>query len=488
MKYHDLPPSASILMESTRAIGYTIESALADVIDNSITAKAKNIEIICNGFGAPYICVLDDGTGMDHETLIEAMRYGSTNPLKNRKKEDMGRYGLGMKTASLSQCRCLTVVSKCNEELNACRWDLDYINKVDNWSLIFLEEKEILRLPEIKELELLKNGTLLIWTKLDKIDTGEKDLEKILIEKSSDVREHLALVFHRYLSGDGVKKTKMSINKKEIEFYDPFYKSKSTKLMDDERLTMPGKKGEVIIQAYILPHISKMSKKDQKICGGKDGFRKMQGVYIYRNQRLLVWGTWFNMASKDDFTRLARVQVDIPNTFDEQWSLDIKKSAAQPPETVKLVLKQILDKVLEGSKRVYKVREKKEMEDGIHVWSRMVSEEGVRYIINDEYPMLTYISGKMDTQTKKVLKLFTEMIQDNLPLYTLFGDIKNDEKILTDEDAIRKNRTCELARDLLKQAREFGTLEKAYQKFKIMDDFKDYPNELKMIYEEIKSE
>lgn len=488
MRYHDLPPSASILMESTRAIGYTIESALADILDNSITAKAKNIDITFNSFCEPFISVLDDGVGMEQSVLIEAMRYGSTNPLKCRKKEDMGRYGLGMKTASLSQCRCLTVASKNNGELNACRWDLDYINKVDKWSLIFLDEKEMLKLPEINELNAMKQGTLLIWSKLDKIDTGEKDLEKALIDKTSDVHEHLGLVFHRYLSGDGVKKTRIAINKRDVEYYDPFYKSKSTKLMDDEKVMLPGRKGEIIIQAYTLPHISKLSKKDQKICGGKDGFRKMQGVYVYRNKRLLVWGTWFNLATKDDYTRLARVQVDIPNTLDEQWSLDIKKSVAQPPDGVKQILKQILDKVLEGSKRVYKVREKKDVEEGIHIWSRMVSEEGVRYVINDEYPMLCHLNEKLDNDSKKALKLFIEMIQDNLPLNILYSDIRSDEKILTDENSVRKERTCSLAKFLLKQAKELGTLESAYSKFKIMDEFKDFPVDLKKVYEEVKSE
>ena len=127
MKTINLPPYAPTLMESTRAIGYSVEVAIADIIDNSIAALATNIEVNFFPSSDPYICILDNGTGMTIVELENAMQYGSKNPLDVRNENDLGRYGLGLKTASLSQCRKLTVISKKNDRISGCRWDLDYV-------------------------------------------------------------------------------------------------------------------------------------------------------------------------------------------------------------------------------------------------------------------------------------------------------------------------------------------------------------------------
>ena len=128
MKLEDIncPPYAPVLMESTRAIGYSIESAVADILDNSIAAKAKTISIFYNCHPHPYVAIIDDGEGMNGEKLTESMRYGSASPVDERDADDLGRYGLGLKTASLSQCRCLTVISKQNDNVSGRRWDLDW--------------------------------------------------------------------------------------------------------------------------------------------------------------------------------------------------------------------------------------------------------------------------------------------------------------------------------------------------------------------------
>lgn len=139
MKTIDMPPFAPVLMESTRAMGYSLESAVADIIDNSIAAKADNIEIQFSPYTAvPYVSILDNGCGMSKEVINDAMRYGSQSSLDERESSDLGRFGLGLKTASLSQCRCLTVISKQNRKVEARRWDLDEIYKKGSWALISL--------------------------------------------------------------------------------------------------------------------------------------------------------------------------------------------------------------------------------------------------------------------------------------------------------------------------------------------------------------
>ena len=153
------PPYAPVLMESTRAIGYSMEAAIADIIDNSIAAGAKNISIFYDVFPKPYISICDDGKGMDDDELTHGMRYGSTSPTEERSKDDLGRYGLGMKTASLSQCRSLTVISKKTGSITGRRWDLDYIIDTQEWSLMVLGTDEIDSAEDIDVLKNYESGT-----------------------------------------------------------------------------------------------------------------------------------------------------------------------------------------------------------------------------------------------------------------------------------------------------------------------------------------
>lgn len=136
MRYTDMPPYAPTLMESTRAIGYSIEAAIADIIDNSVAAKANRVDIDFFPIGEAYISILDDGCGMSESKLIAAMQYGSNDPLEQREENDLGRYGLGMKTASLSQCRILTVISKKDGTVCGAQWNLNHVKRAKSWSLI----------------------------------------------------------------------------------------------------------------------------------------------------------------------------------------------------------------------------------------------------------------------------------------------------------------------------------------------------------------
>lgn len=469
-------------MESTRAIGYSLDAAVADIIDNSITAKADNIGVWFLPYDDPYVAILDNGTGMEPDKLTESMRYGSNNPLEIREEDDMGRYGLGLKTASLSQCRCLTVASVFKGSIYARRWDLDHIKECETWDLLELEEGEIKNLPIIDKLAAQGKGTLVIWNKLDKIQAGEITLEQALNNKMSDVREHIAMVFHRYLSGDGTRKTVITMNGNPIIPFDPFFASKSTIVMDDEKVNIPGRKGQVIIRPYILPHPSKMTKEELDKYGGKDGMRRLQGFYIYRNKRLLIWGTWFRLIRMDEFSKLARVRVDIPNSLDDLWTLDIKKSTAIPPEIVKVNLKRIVGTISNSSKRTWTFRKRKEIDDSVsHVWNRMETREGIRYFINQDHPLLELINDRIDSDTNKILRQYIETIQNNLPLNTLHSDIHNEIKIASDEIAIEKKRVCELAKALMITAKNHTEIDMMFDRFAITEPFLDYLDEIEEI-------
>src|SRR5262245_18928842 len=105
-EYDDVPPNAPSLVNSMCASGYDLDSAVADIIDNSISARATSVRIIVHEDGeSSWIAIADDGWGMDDETLRNAMTFGCIDPEEARAPDDLGRFGLGLKTASLSQCR-----------------------------------------------------------------------------------------------------------------------------------------------------------------------------------------------------------------------------------------------------------------------------------------------------------------------------------------------------------------------------------------------
>lgn len=434
MKTKNLPPYAPTLIESTRAIGYSLEAAVADIVDNSIAANAKNVDIYFFPIDGAYIAILDNGKGMPEPELDLAMQYGSKNPMETRDSKDLGRFGLGLKTASLSQCRCLTVLTKQGDIVEGRRWDIDHVAEVGDWSLIILDAEEIFEVPQIEELMKYKSGTLVVWQKLDRLKAGEINFEQALGRKIDSVRSHLMLVYHRYLSGEsGITRLKLTINGEKVPPADPFLISKSVQAMDDETLVIYGHK--IVVRPYILPHISKMTPEEIKQLGGKDGLRRQQGFYVYRNKRLLVWGTWFRMMRQGDLSRLARIQVDIPNTLDDLWTLDIKKSSALPPSEVRKNLEIIIDRIAERSKRTWTYRGKKEVSDtSTHMWNRMKNPHGgFYYEVNREHPMVLQILNQAPSLKNSLFALL-QQIERSLPLNQLYVDLNNDEQLSNDQE------------------------------------------------------
>lgn len=486
MKTKILPPYAPTLIESTRAIGYTLEAAIADIIDNSIAANANKVDIFFFPIPAEeaYIAILDNGIGMSDEDLDSAMQYGSKNPKEMRKISDLGRFGLGLKTASLSQCKRLTVVTKRGNRVYGRCWDIDFVTKNGNWSLLELEEKEIKEIPEIDKLQQYKTGTLVVWQNLDRLESGEINFEQTLGRKIDGVREHLALVHHRYLSGElGITKLFLSINGREVTPIDPFLKSKSYQPMADEVLIIRGKR--IIVRPYILPHISRMTQNEITQLGGKDGLRKQQGFYVYRNKRLLVWGTWFRMLRQGDLSRLARVQVDIPNTLDDLWTLDIKKSSAIPPAEVKKNLESIIEHIAEKSSRVWTTRGKKETSDKtIHIWNRMKNrDQGIYYEINREHPILKQLIVH-NKSLEKYLNSALLQIERGLPLNQICVDLNNDEQLQNGQSQDDTDVSTAL-RFMLQLANSKTEKVKLLQKMSNIEPFSEYPQVIEEIRLEI---
>ncbi|MBW5444747.1 ATP-binding protein [Cohnella sp. CFH 77786] len=474
MEVVPLPPNAPVLMEATRAIGYSLETALADIIDNSITADSTRVDIHFFPIGTAYISIIDNGYGMTKEELINAMRYGSRNPLDNRAPADLGRFGLGLKTASMSQCRKLTVISIKNGIVVGAQWDLDFIASTDDWSLKLLSEDEIKFFPHLDELLASTSGTMILWQELDRLKVGDSKFDDNMGKHMDRVREHLSLVFHRYITGEsGLKKLQIYINKVQLESIDPFLTGKSTQVMDEESISIDGQK--VLIRPYILPHISMLTESEIKMLGGGEGLRKQQGFYVYRNKRLLVWGTWFRLMRQGELSKLARVRVDIPNSLDHMWTLDIKKSVAVPPEVVRKNLAPIIEKLAGSSKRTWTYRGKKETEDSkIHVWNRLKTHEGgIVYEINKDYPLVEALR-QLGGPTKRIVEQLLTQIERGLPLNQLYVDLTGDERVLNENEP-SKTDLIPLLNQLFSGCRNDLERKEMAERLSVTEPFDQYP-------------
>ena len=236
MKQVRLPPNAALLLESMRAIGYDAAAAAADLVDNSITANARSVSIRFDPGRPRALAVIDDGTGMDDVGLLAAMRHGSQSPADRRAENDLGRFGLGLKTASMSQCRRLTVVSRrVGGAPHGMVWDLDTVIATQDWTVGVLEQKELETVPFLDELLARPSGTLVVWEKLDRIADGDPGDGSVLSDRMTQVGDHLARVFHRYLSGNPTR-LRLDVNLQPVAPIDPFLESEGALAGEEERI------------------------------------------------------------------------------------------------------------------------------------------------------------------------------------------------------------------------------------------------------------
>lgn len=436
----DHPPDAPSLLESMRSIGYSLESALADIVDNSISASAKNVAIEFRPGQEPYVAILDDGCGMSQKELACAMRHGSTNPIADRGEHDLGRYGLGLKTASLSQCRKLTVISLKEGKLSGYCWDLDRVLLRQAWIMLKLDKKEILAFPHVAELLQQESGTIVFWQDLDRLLTGETSTEQALGHQMVLAGEHLSLVFHRYINGEsGLNSLGITFNKRALVPVDPFLlDNRATQRLAEDSFTVEGRK--VTVKPFILPHLSKLSTAEISRAGGGEGLRHLQGFYVYRNCRLIIWGTWFKLARKDELSKLARVRVDIPNTLDHLWTIDIKKSVAVPPEAVRGNLRRTIERIRQAS-GITLVFRGRQSNSGLVTpgWKEIADRDGVRFDINREHPVIDALRKNLDTAGQRQLESMLRVVEQSFPMEALYAKLATDNRPKRISDGVEQN-------------------------------------------------
>lgn len=417
-------PNPSAFIYSLRSVGYSFETAVADIIDNSISAGATKIKIFFQNTDTanPVFAIIDNGTGMDSKQLKEAMRLGSTNPLEQRNATDLGRFGLGMKTASFSICKRLTVISSVKDQKSGACWDLDEIATNNSWDLDILSKAQIKGTPF--EEFLPKDGTAIVWEKIDRlIDFSAKDFAKEFNAAISSLEKHLSITFHRYIAGEpGLKKISIFINEHQIEAFDPFNtKNPATQILETDEINIDGSK--IVITPYILPHHSKTQTDEYERYAGEGGYLANQGFYVYRNKRLIVKGSWFRLAAPGNLTKLARVRIDIPNTMDEAWNIDVKKSTATPPIIIRDRLKSTIEKIMGKSARTYTARGARLHDSSaVQMWEQVIAEGKVSYKINPSHPLVSSIREKLDPAGEAAFCALLDMIAKCFPTELLFSD------------------------------------------------------------------
>lgn len=343
-------PSAKRLINSLRSLGYEFPTAVAELIDNSIEANATKISIRVEFDGEnSWVMIADDGKGMIADELKEAMRFGSN---REYNEKSLGKFGLGLKTASFSQCKHWLVATRNNPsdpEIISFKWDLDHVDRTDRWEILPLKNKNL----DVKVKDFLQyhTGTVVLWQRLDRIleyeNPNSEPARKRITSMCRDLEEHLAMVFHRFLMGEiSEHKLKIFLNDNEIQSWDPFSRSeKATKDLSPIRIPLEhkGVHGEIVIEPYFLPPQKAYSTPQaHSRAGGPKKWNQQQGFYVYRNNRMIQSGGWCRIRTYDEHTKLARFAVNFSSKLDDAFKIDISKMYVQLPAQIR---KDIEDKV-----------------------------------------------------------------------------------------------------------------------------------------------
>lgn len=429
-------PQADMLMGSMRSMGYSFEGAVADVIDNSITAKCSVVKMLFPKTPLDTIAVgiLDDGCGMTGGELFEAMRYGASSE-DERAENDLGRFGLGLKSASMSQCRILTAISKTlDSTFVGYSWDFNYIKRKKNWIIKELSPNEIKDIPYFHQFESYDQGTLIVWQDFDFLSKASGGMVYEMLNKLKDkVGKYCSLIFHRFLDKKSSKHIEMWINNSELEPLDPFLESHPKTTRKKERIIAiedsTGIERQISIRPFVLPFLNDQTDKDKILMGGVEKMRAMQGFYIYRNMRLIIWGTWFNMKLRSELTKYARIRVDIPNSLDDIWRIDIKKQNAVIPQRI---LNQLHSTILEAmdiseKKETHRGRKQKVDENIDYIWDRMEGRnDHFYYQINRDSRLYQYVKENMDETSFQFMEILLNEIERNIPTQQMYIDRAND--------------------------------------------------------------
>ncbi|WP_217696648.1 ATP-binding protein [Photobacterium proteolyticum] len=418
-----------------------MESAVADIIDNSISASASTVDIFTEWRNSdPVLAIIDNGYGMKPSGVKKAMQLGAIGPASERSIDDLGRFGMGLKTASFSQCKKLTVISRADscDDWYGIRWDLDLVERENQWTAQIIE-------PADCESYLCdigfehSRGTAVIWNTFDRaLDLTAASAERAYDRRVSALIDHLALTFHRFISGEkGTKKLTLRLNKRLIKGMDPFATRPETgrqasTLLSDETLRLGH--CSIKIKAYLLPHPSSMTHTFAQRVSLNGEHHAGQGLYIYRAGRLISSGSWYRLAKVSEANKLARVQVDFDNNADHLWRIDVRKSRIDLPASLREQLRRVIIQCSKKSSTTFTRRARMPSLDLEPVWQRVYDRdrERVYYVLNRSHSALSEMLRSITCdQTRSAL---ISIIETALPLALIKNDLSA-SNIKLDQDS-----------------------------------------------------
>ena len=421
-------------IDSLRTNPYSLETAVSDIIDNSIDAKAKNIWIKFKWDKKDsFVSITDDGTGISEREFRLCMTLSGKGPNSDRHTKELGRFGLGLKTASFSQCKNLTVFSKTSKEVLGVRaWDLEFVKK-KNQMLLITEANKSRMEPVIQDLANIENksGTVVLWQDIDKIidfQTVEDENEKSLFyAKFYNLKEHLSIYFHRFLIS---KKIRLFINDSSIDGWDPFYNkftSPQASLLltsNDDKISYLNSK--ISIESYVLPHHSHLTREELDLISGPYGMSNHQGFYFYRNDRLILASHWpsYMKLNNEEHCRLARIKVNIPNSLDFEFKLDYLKSTIDIPNKIKNRFKSSAVDCRKRATQVYRFRGNKEVSKDRNTsnfvskfWDLVKTRNGKFYFkIENKHPLIVSLKNRLDNESKILLSKIFDSLSSTIPI------------------------------------------------------------------------
>lgn len=431
-KFEQAIPNPEYLIKSIAEQGYSFEAAIADLIDNSVSADADKIQIFTETESNPYkLFIADNGNGMSLDVLRKSMQFPSCSPEGSRITNDLGRFGLGMKTASFSQTRKFTVISKPKgtNEYNAFTWDVDIL-KSGEWKIIVNSQEDInLILKEIDELsksllnefDEFETNTIIVWNGLYKFEQylEEKNRKGALHREINEVTtDHLQITFHRFMEKKYLP-LKIRVNNKHLTPFNPFPTNQKN-LRNIEYKSKKFGYDKIKIEGFVLPSSSILDAKEgDNIWTTKyRSLLDMEGVYIYRADRLIILGGWNGLIKKSPRLQLARLRVDIGNNSDHLLHLNVAKSTVIIPHELKSAFQDYIECLKFEAKKEFFNREIKRFPDknkhNIKLFERRASNKDVLLEINENYPLLNSLLEDVSSVQSARLKIIIRMINTTI--------------------------------------------------------------------------
>ena len=489
----DVPPDPAALIESMRAFGYSMPAAVADLIDNSISAGARKVEVNFRWAGAASsVEITDDGVGMDAHGLLEAMRLGSRSPTEVRASNDLGRFGLGLKSAAWSQARSLTVLSTTGGSVQTRRWDLDHVTASGTWSL--LTKGSDLSIELGRRLEAQGRGTVVLLERPDRlvgdVASDDEDAHTRFLALARMTAEHLGMVFHRFLTGRAA--LSLVVGREPVTAWDPFLEEHpATQRLPGEALSLAGRR--VSVAPFVLPHVSKLTPDEHRRAAGLSGWNAQQGFYVYRGRRLLVPGGWLGLKrmQREEHFKLARIRVDLDNDMDEAWQIDVRKATARIPGPLEDPFRRFATRTRSAAAEAYRFRGKtvarSERQEALaFVWQRARRRQGAHdFRVNRRHPLLARLLE--DTGSAAGVERALRLVEENLPVEAIVMESRENPERAVDRPFEADQTTV---MEMLRSAHVAMTGEGldprvALEALSVVEPFESYPELVQTRLEEI---